>query len=1148
MTPPPEPETQPGSRIGPYQVLGTLGRGGMATVLRVRDDRDGSEQALKLLHGGMAGPELRARFQAEFQTLKALQHPGILQVHESGEHNGRMWFSMECLEGRDLKAEVEAWEGLPSAERFEKVQSLLAQVTEALAAVHEQGLVHRDITPGNIRVTPSGRAVLMDFGVVHTPGAELTTVGEMVGTVAWISPEQISADISGGRVDPRADLYSLGAVLYYMLTGRRPFQANAIASLLDKHLHQAPRPPREVSPTVPVHLDAICRRLLEKDPAKRYGSARHLLSVLNDHSRAQVDIKSFPVRLVGRNSELSQLREALSQLQAGRGGAVIVEGPPGFGKSALLKEVVKQAPTLGLTVASGRAGRGEHEFGGFDEVIEALNVETLPPPLDIAFGEAQGSLERYQVLTATRDLLRQHLPLVVVLDEVHRARSGAITMLEFLLRNHLHLASDPILFVLGRKPAQLDDDDVLAGLFEDTASGVAPRLLSLQPISVSAVEEMLLQLVPDDARSRTLANRLHREGEGNPMFIAEMIRGLVDQGILTPGEEGFELELDTALVSRARLPIPSSIREALRERLDALSEGALAVAQVLALTRQELTLDVLLEALHTNESDLILQLEELLDAGLVKARHGGMEELYELARLRLRDILMEQMPAPRARALHRRLGASLERLYRHRISSVVEAIAWHFEQGEVPAKAYPYLIRAGRRLQERSFVEEAERYYDRALAVERDAREYMTLEDADRALATLLLWRGLAKEHLGHSAQADADHHKADELARAIGDERLRTRTLSALGADARRDVDLDTAEARYTEALSTARRLGDTSLQVRPLNGIASVRWNKGDLDGARQMWLEALTAAGAVRDDSALAKGYTGLGLVALCKGQAVDARKYLEQSVETFDKLGKLGPLLVARVNLVELCHCTGNLRRALQLADRSITQARETRYQNGVAMGLQYRALVLVDLERLGDARESAAEALKLSERMLRHDDELAVRITLIRVALREHRLEEMERELDRVEQLLGRYDLEGFAPLVAAWRGRLLAERGGDPEQVRALIDAANENADRPWPHQRVRLDLISAWALGAAGLQEEARVRAQAALELAETCGFRFYALKAHTLLARFASDPARLKRHARVSRALARTLAANLGREDGKRLTAVVEAIARGD
>ena len=164
--PPPEPDTSPGASIGPFQVLETLGRGGMATVLRVQDSRDGSFKALKLLHGGLSSAELRQRFVAEFQTLKGLKHPHILSVYESGEHEGRLWFTMECLDGRDLKAEVLTWATLPPEERFSRCETLLFQVTQALAAVHEQGLVHRDVTPGNIRVNADGRAGLM-LSLIH---------------------------------------------------------------------------------------------------------------------------------------------------------------------------------------------------------------------------------------------------------------------------------------------------------------------------------------------------------------------------------------------------------------------------------------------------------------------------------------------------------------------------------------------------------------------------------------------------------------------------------------------------------------------------------------------------------------------------------------------------------------------------------------------------------------------------------------------------------------------------------------------------------------------------------------------------------------------------------------------------------------------
>ncbi len=1103
----------------------------MATVFRAEHIEGGDQRALKLLHGDMANEEIRTRFEAEFRTMQSLQHPNICRVFDTGVQkgiDGGAWFAMELVEGRDLREELEIWKTLPGAERAERAEGVLVQIASALAHIHERGLVHRDVTPGNILIRPDGISKLMDFGVVHTPGAELTMVGQMVGTVAYIAPEQIDPTITGGRVDARADLYALGVVLYVMLTGRRPFNATTIPSLLEKHLNARPRPPREVVPTVPHHLDEACRRLLEKDPARRFGSARHLLAVLDRRAAAieEMDLKRWPDRIVGRTAELARLREAVSAVDSGRGSALMIEGPSGFGKSVLLKALEQQATEQGLRVLRGRCRRGGGIFSGFVEIVRAL-ANPLPPPLDVVFGESQERLEHYRVHTAVRDLLRSAGPIVVMLDSLHNADRGTLELLAFLVRNHLELAEDPVLLVCTRRSPERSSEDLLRDL-EKLERQV------LEPITPTAVEELLLQVVPADERARILASRLCREGEGNPHFICEMIRGLVSQGIIRRDDKGWGLSLDLADLSQTRLPVPASIRDALQQRLRALSPPARELARLLAICRHEVPIDMLVQALHTTEENIYARIEELLENDVVRTRSVGMEELFDLTAGRLRDVLIAQLEGTEGRSLHQRAGAALERHYRHRLNSVVETIAWHFEQGEVPAKAYPYLLRAGIRLQDRNFVPEALDYFDRAMALEPDAREYMTLDDADRRLGQLRMERGMALFHLGRWAEAEREHVQADGLALETGDDRLRTRTLTELGGYARRRHDLDLAEERLTEALTMAIRLGDTSLRVQPLQALGGVRWSRGDLNGARQMWLEALNVAGTVRDDKALGKGHSGLGLVALCRGQAAEARKYLEQACVTFERLGQVSPLAVARINLVELYHCTGNLRKALQLADRTVAQAREIRYLYGVALGLQYRALILVDLGRLGEAEESASEALNVLTELDIKADALPLHISLVRVALARKDYLGASKLLELTRRDFAEFDTEGYAPLITAFEARCAAELG-NPEDVHAKLKEAEETAGRPWPHQRCRLDVIAARALMAVGDDEGACLRASAALSRADGSGFRFYSLKAHTILAAVSTEESDIALHKRVANALARSLAANLSREDAE-------------
>ena len=293
----------PGDQIGNYRVIEEIGRGGMALVLAVEHVGSGERRALKLMLPAVSADCVQ-RFHREFRTLSRLSHPGILRVFEHGLYDDRPYLVMELLSGTELAAVVEGWRGIAPMERFRRARKILIALARALEYIHERGLVHRDVTPSNIMVLHDGSVKLMDFGIVKLPGGELTQAGEVVGTVAYIAPEQAL----DGPVDNRADLYSLGVVFYLMLTGRRPFNARNAAGYLDKHLHRSARPPRELVPTIPELADEVCMRLMAKSPSDRFASATHLLHVLHAtpvQVGSPVGAEWVP-ELVGRGAELGQ--------------------------------------------------------------------------------------------------------------------------------------------------------------------------------------------------------------------------------------------------------------------------------------------------------------------------------------------------------------------------------------------------------------------------------------------------------------------------------------------------------------------------------------------------------------------------------------------------------------------------------------------------------------------------------------------------------------------------------------------------------------------------------------------------------------------------------------------------------------------------
>ena len=1129
---------QPGDAFGGYRVIEEAGRGGMATVLKVEHLETAEVRALKILMPTSQDEESQARFAAEFRVLSTLSHPNITRVYESGTHQERAYFVMELVEGHDLRKELEKWKALPHQERFQLAESILIQLVSALSYVHDQGLVHRDISPGNIMVGSDNSVKLMDFGVVKTPGAELTAVGEMVGTVAYMAPEQIRGD----QVDARADLYSLGTVLYLLLTGRRPFNARTLAGYLDKHLNLNPRPPREVDPFVPTHLNDICVRLLSKDPKARFGSANHLLNVLDRRQAGveRINPKNWPPRQVGRQREQAALREALTSLSAGKGGAILLEGLTGYGKTRLISEVVDRARELGIAVARGSCAENQ-EYGGFRGVLDDLAPEGVPlsQVLEASFrdGESQGPIEPYAVHVAFRELLSSSLPRIVVVDNVQYADRGTADLLHYLHRNCLRLNAEPVFFLLSRLPL-FEGTDFLAELIDDESKGL--NTLYLGPLGSTDVEELLSQLVEDSDCSRRLAVRLHREGEGNPYFIAEMIRGLVDEGVIKPREDGgYELCLTLEEVTRTNLPLPTSIRDALRERIEPLSTRAKHIARLLAICRQETSIELLLEALSRSEEQILGSIEELVDAGVVRHRSVGSEDLFELARPRLQDLLVEDLP-PRERArMRRQLGTAMEKLYRHRLTAVLAPLARHFELGHIPAKAYPYMIRAGQRLSDRAFMPEAKEFFDRAVSIEPEAREYMVLDEADRRLAELLLLRGQVLEHMGSWRQACSALERADRLARQLDSTRLQSRTAEALGNFYRRNQRLDEALTHLTEALLLADQVSDPQLRVGPLYGLGSIYWAQERLEEARQHFLNSLTVAGAIDDERHLGMGYNGLGLVAICKGQSAEARKYLEQSAQIMERVGLLGMLSISRINLVELSHCTGNLRKGLQLADKTVANAREVSHPLGVALGLRYRSLILTDLGRFDESLENAREAVRLCQELGAPEDELGALIACMRVPLARREFDHVEEIIAKTKPMLNRHDAEGYAPLISAWQAYCRAH-AGDVEGMEAALKEAQNAPGRSWPHQEVRFHLVMGRALGEAGRRADAIEEVERALRGADSAGYRLYSLKAHALIARLSDSEATVSLHSRIAANLSRSLAANLSREDGQAFQAM--------
>jgi beta-lactam-binding protein with PASTA domain len=296
---------------GRYKVLSRLGSGGMADVFLAEDQQLGRQVALKLLHDRFAAdPDFVERFRREARAAAGLQHPNVVSVYDRGSWDDTYYIAMEYLPGRSLKQLIRQEAPLDPIRAID----ITIQILKAARFAHRRGIIHRDLKPHNVIVDDADQAKVTDFGIARAGASDMTETGSIMGTAQYLSPEQAQ----GHAVEAASDLYSIAIVLYEMLTGRVPFDADAAVTIALKHVSEPPRPPREVNPRVPPELEQILLWVLNKNPADRPQTADEFISAL-ESARASILSPSS-----------GQHTAAMAAVAAGAGGGAAVAEPMAY--------------------------------------------------------------------------------------------------------------------------------------------------------------------------------------------------------------------------------------------------------------------------------------------------------------------------------------------------------------------------------------------------------------------------------------------------------------------------------------------------------------------------------------------------------------------------------------------------------------------------------------------------------------------------------------------------------------------------------------------------------------------------------------------------------------------------------------------------
>lgn len=684
---------------GRYSTVKELGRGGMGTVYLVADTlQDNRQVALKMIQvQGAITPELRLRFKEEFRSMTKLKHPNTIEVFDYGELDAKTQFlTMEVVPGHEL-TELARGKHMP----YDQIYTTLIQLLQALGFIHSRLYVHRDIKSENIRIRDDGTLKLMDFGLMDQLG--VPSNGKLTGTPGYLPPEVAK----GGVINASSDLYSVGCLAYELITGRLPFEGGVL-EVVKAHIHQEPTPIRHFRPDVSDRLEAIVSKLMAKDQAHRYQQAAEVIADLADLGGISIGASNIEQKksyltssvLVGRDKELGQLSEALEAVQAGQGRSVFVGAPAGVGKSRLVQELLLQAKLNEVLVLHGQCL--ESGMSPFEPLAQALRpIVALSTPEEVAqFGPALARVLPEFNVEAAAPLDPQHeklrfneavvgwlkavtarRPLVLFFDDLHWSDAQSLETFNACIRE---LTGSRLMCLATFRN---DETPPSSPIWFTVEEGLT-QFLKLNLFNLPQVMMLLQAMLRDVKITKEISEFLYNATSGNAFFLTEVLRYMVEEGVLTLKEGIWHFPADVS-----NLQVPTSVEGTVVRRLAQLSDDARKLAGVASVLGRYQDREMLLTVSGLDEDALFTRLEELIERQFLVRD----EQRYTFPHDRVREALYADLSEEARKDLHQRCGEYLERVHAGDKATVLNELAYHFSNGRDGFKAYSYLREAGDR-------------------------------------------------------------------------------------------------------------------------------------------------------------------------------------------------------------------------------------------------------------------------------------------------------------------------------------------------------------------------------------------------------------------------------------------------------------------
>jgi tetratricopeptide (TPR) repeat protein len=978
-------ENLQGKKLGTYEICERLGEGGMGVVHRATDTRLNRQVAVKVLNSATAADvHARERLRREALAAASLDHPYVCKIFEIGEDLGILFLVMEFVSGETLHRRM-------SRERLSVAESLRIgqEIAEALEGAHATRLVHRDLKPANIMLTGQGHVKVMDFGLAkqvgeglpdsgETVSAEygpLTAPGSILGTPDYMSPEQVS----GGELDARSDQFSFGVIMAEMLSGNHPFRRASTMETLSAVL----RDTADIRGEMPQSLRVIVRRMLAKSPDERFANMGEVrtelkrMAALADSASEEDDQNRLPP--IGRDAELKLLMRHLEEAMTGRGSFVLIGGEPGIGKTHLTAALAESARLRGALVRVGHCyeAEGSAPYTPFIEALEATlrtgsaknlrfalgddapEIARIMPELRSVYPDIPPAIEappdqqRRLLFSAYRSFMERAArltPLVNIYEDMHWADEPTLLMMEHIAKSVSEL---PMLVIFTYRDVDLEVGRPFARTLENLLKQKLATRIVLRRLPVEGVEKMLAALSAQTP-PKSLARVVFEETEGNPFFVEEVFRHLVEEGKLFDEKGAFLPGLKVE-----QLQVPEGVRLVLGRRLQRLGDDARRILTTAAVIGRSFPLQ-LLEHFEKENADAVLDaMEEAERAHLVESESRGRETRYRFVHELVRQTLIETVSLPRRQRLHARIAEAMERVFAKSIEAHISALAHHLYEAGLAAdqeKAVHFLTEAARQASKAAAHEEALGHLDNALSLIED-------EISLRA-GNLHSSRGSALFGMRKTEEAVAALEHAAEIFEKLGEWVRFVETCYTLFSYFTWSIQLDRV-ARLASRMDRAGALAPPFVRRASLLYQAVRAGYQGDIDEALRLLDQAVQIPAGDLPSRLAAYEYIAERSVRTFAGQVTLAETAARKCAELLDPRADAWALCGNAVGLIYRPLQCGQPLEAIRLADDIIPTAARVGHDDSRHIAMYLRANAHFAMGNLDQAEKEMKEAWELA---------------------------------------------------------------------------------------------------------------------------------------------------------------------------------------